>query len=220
MHPSEGIAVALGAFPVATAFSSHASTPAMLRVVPFVALFFVSGVLATGLQAQPVSVRTADSQITYAGTSPLHDWTGTSRRVTGSIEFDRAVPARSSFTIQAPVASFDSGNGTRDRNMRKATEATRFPTVRFRSRSIQVRSWNGRAGARSGRWRVTGDLTFHGRTRRVLVDVQARESRGRFVATGSFPVDLSDYGVDRPGVGPVKIADRITLSFEIVAPLR
>lgn len=192
----------------------------MLRFLSLAAILVASGAMATGLHAQPVSVRTAASQITYAGTSALHDWTGTSRRVTGTVDLDRAAPARSSFTIQAPVASFDSGNGRRDRTMREATEVSRFPTVRFTSRSIQVRSWNGRSGARSGRWRVTGDLTFHGRTRRVRVDVEAREANGRFVATGSFPISLADYGVERPGIGPVKIGDEIVLSFEIVAPLR
>ncbi|MEL6616398.1 MAG: YceI family protein [Bacteroidota bacterium] len=192
----------------------------MLRLLSVLALILASGALATGLHAQPVSVRTAGSQITYAGTSALHDWTGTSRRVTGTVDLDRSAPARSSFTIQAPVSSFDSGNGTRDRKMREATEASRFPTVRFASRSIQVRSWSGSAGARSGRWRVTGDLTFHGRTRRVSVNVEARESRGRFIATGTFPISLAAYGVERPGIGPVKIGDQITLSFEIVAPLQ
>lgn len=169
--------------------------------------------------AQPLPVLSSESSITYSGTSPLHDWEGTSQRVTGRLDLDREVPARSQLAIEAPVASFDSGNRTRDRTMREATEADRFPTVRFASQSIQVRSWSGSPGSRTGRWRVTGTLTFHGVSRTVSVDVAAREQRGRFIATGSFPIDLSDYGVDRPGVGPVKIGDRIRLSFTIVGRL-
>ena len=186
----------------------------MLRLLPLALLAFV---VASGASAQNLRVNGSASSITYEGTSALHDWDGTSRSVSGIVRLNAQSPARTSFTISAPVASFDSGNGSRDRKMREATETERFPTVTFASQSIQVRSWDGAAGAKRGRWRVTGDLTLHGRTRRTSVDVEVRQQNGRFIATGGFPISLAAYGVERPGVGPVKIGDTITLSFRIVA---
>ncbi|MEM1054190.1 MAG: YceI family protein [Bacteroidota bacterium] len=186
----------------------------------FLFLLVAGAALAVApVRAQTMSVLTSESSITYDGTSPIHDWDATSRRVTGTLRLNASDPAQSSFVLQAPVASFDSGNRTRDRNMREATEADRFPNVRFSSGAIVVRSWSGSPGARQGRWRVSGSLTFSGVRRTVTVEVNAREERGRFIATGRFPISLSDFDVDRPGIGPVKIGDEIQLSFEVVGRL-
>ena len=115
------------------------------------------------------------------------------------------------------MASFDSGNRRRDRKMREVTEAARFPTVRFTSTRIEAVRWSGAPGARTGRWRATGRLELHGvaRTRTVVLDVAERG--GRLSFRGAFDVALADHGIERPGVGPVKIGRTIRVRLSLVA---
>ena len=54
----------------------------------------------------------------------------------------------------------------------KVLDAGRFPEIRFRSTAVEP------AGA--GRWTVRGDLTLHGQTRPVKLDVQSQN--GHFKA--------------------------------------
>lgn len=171
-----------------------------------------------GAQA-PVAVLAAESEISYSGTSVLHGWTGTSRRVSGTLRLDLAQPARSAITVRAPVASFGSGNGARDRKMREVTHAARHPDVVFTARTVRADAWAGAPGSRRGQWTVAGDLAFAGTTRSYTVQVAVREENGRFVAEGAFPVSLTAHGVERPRLGPIPIGDTIQLRFAIRAPL-
>ncbi len=116
-----------------------------------------------------------------------------------------------------PVASFDSGIGARDRKMRDVTEAVRFPDVTFVSRTARPESWAGAPGSRRGRWRIAGDLTFHGVTRPAEALVDVREDGTALVAEGGFEVSLTAHGVARPRLGPAAIGDVIRLAFSVVA---
>src|SRR6056297_3497691 len=84
-----------------------------------------------------VTVDSTRSVIDYTGSAVAHDWTGTSRTVTGRLQLDLATPDSSRVDLQAPVASFDSGNNRRDRKMRAVTEASAYPLVRFQSTEIR-----------------------------------------------------------------------------------
>ena len=164
--------------------------------------------LASAVAAQPTPVGPG-SEISYQGSALLHDWVGTSTAVAGALDLDLDRPERSTVRLTVPVASFDSGNGARDRKMREATEADRFPTVTFVSTSVVPERWDGAPGRRSGRWTVRGGLTFHGVTRPVVARVDVVERGGAVTASPAFDVDMTDFGVERPGLGPAKVADRL-----------
>jgi len=90
---------------------------------------------------------------------------GQFRDFDGSINIDRANPAKSSveFTIQAK--SIDTGSERRDNHLRGADffDVEKFPTITFKSTSVAARS--------KDVFDVTGDLTMHGVTRRVTLPV-------------------------------------------------
>jgi polyisoprenoid-binding protein YceI len=199
------------------------------RLVPSRILsLLLAGIVLAGwaggaaVQAQPVHavVDSSDSRIDYTGSAVLHDWTGTSRDVSGSIAVTPTAPAGSSVEIRAPVASFDSGNDRRDGNMREVTEVESYPTVRFRSTDVRPKQW-GRAGSGyAGTWEVAGELTFHGETHELTTDVTVRvEEGGRVRAETEFPVSLTKYGIDRPALAWVApINDVIRVDVQIAAP--
>lgn len=175
------------------------------------ALAIALALSAAAAVAQPTPVGPG-SELSYRGSALLHDWVGTSTAVTGTLDLDLDRPERSTVRLTVPVASFDSGNGARDRKMLEATAADRFPTVTFVSTSVAPERWGGAPGRRAGRWTVRGGLTFRGVTRPVVARVDVVE-RGRAVtASPAFDIDMTDFGVERPGIGPAKVADRLRFS--------
>ena len=174
-------------------------------------------VLPTRAQPRSFHVDVQASVVEYTGSAPLHDWTGTSREASGRLDLDLDAPSQSRVEVRVPVASFDSGNGRRDRKMRDITDSDAHPDVTFASTAIEPALWGQTGSGQGGRWRVRGDLTFHGVTRAVEVPVRVSAEGGAFRAEGDFEISLEAYDVPRPKLAFVPIADTIRIRFELVA---
>ncbi len=87
----------------------------------------------------------------------------------------------------------------------KVLDAERFPEIRFRSTRVT------RDGAG---WRVDGELTLRGQTRRLTLGVT--EAGGRYL--GSVKLKQRDFGITPVTVagGTVKVKDELQLEFAIV----
>ena len=187
--------------------------------LPAMAALAFSGALAPNASAQTVHV-SSGSTMTYTGSAPLHDWSGTSSEVSGTLVLDLDRPSRSTVRLSIPVASFDSGNGSRDEKMRDITRAGRFPTVTFASTSIEADAWRGSAADRSSRWLVRGTVQMNGHSHAVDARVDVRESGGRFTARPVFEIRMSDLGIERPRIGPLKTSDTLRFEGDVRARLR
>lgn len=170
------------------------------------------GPVAAPAQLVTTRVDARTSEISYAGSSFVHDWEGTSRRVTGTLAVDMARPEASRIEISAPVESFDSGNENRDSNMLDAVEAERYPNVSFVSSQITA--------GQGGTWTVRGTLSFHGRTKQIEIPVRVSGQNGVFEGSGTFPISLTEFKVKRPKLLLKPIADEIQVTFTIRAPLK
>lgn len=84
-------------------------------------------------------------------------------------------------------------------------DSAKFPEIRFRSLTVE------KAG--EGKWRVHGDLTLHGETRPVLVEVDGGSGHYR----GSATVRQTDFGIKpvSAGGGAIKVKDEVRVEFEI-----
>jgi polyisoprenoid-binding protein YceI len=165
------------------------------------------------------SIVTEQSTLAYTGRHAVHDWTGTSRVVTGTVTVDLADPAQSTVVVTVPVESFDSGNGRRDRKMRDLVEADRFPEVHFTSTAVAVEAWTETADGYQGTWRIQGTLAFHGRTHPVEIPATVRVTDGQLEAVCDFQVSLEQFEVHRPRLLFVPIGDVLTLEGILRAPL-
>ena len=89
----------------------------------------------------------------------------------------------------------------------KVLDSGRFPEVRFHSTAVEA--------AGQGRWTVQGNLTFHGLTRLVKVDVQGQAGHYQ----GSAELKQKDFGIEpvSGGGGAVKTKNELRVEFEIVA---
>jgi len=86
-------------------------------------------------------------------------------------------------------------------------DAERYPTIAFRSTNIE-------AGA-SDRWTVAGDLTLHGQTRPVTLQVSKIDATH---FRGTTTLAQSAFGITplRIAGGIVRVKDDVRIEFEIV----
>lgn len=69
----------------------------------------------------------------------------------------------------------------------------------------------GAESAGQGRWTLRGNLTLHGQTRPVTVQVTLKE--GRY--TGESTVKLTDFGIKPPGKAGVRAKDEVKIEFDV-----
>ncbi|MEO6095306.1 MAG: YceI family protein [Fibrobacteria bacterium] len=148
-----------------------------------------------------------ESTLTYRMAHPMHKFAGVSRDVKCLVELS---PDTLSSVIQvsAAVSSFDSKNSSRDSHAMEAVQSRKFPRVEFASDSIKS-SGEGYA--------VWGKLTFHGQVRPVTFQVTPKQLPGKIEIMGGFDVKLSDFGVERPRLMFVPVADKLGISFDLFA---
>ncbi len=84
----------------------------------------------------------------------------------GTLEFDPADPTRASVNVTLPLASLNTGVPALDEHLRSEDffEVAKFPTVTFRSTKVE-------RGDGKDRLKVTGELSLHGVTKPVTLDV-------------------------------------------------
>ena len=84
----------------------------------------------------------------------------------GTLEFDPADPTRASVQVTIPLSSLNTGVPALDEHLRSEDffEVAKFPTATFRSTKVE-------RGAGKDRLKVTGELSLHGVTKPVTLDV-------------------------------------------------
>lgn len=118
--------------------------------------------------------------------------------------------------VEVDLRTLRSDNGIRDNALRtRGLESDRFPTASF-SLTQPVALPEGVLDGEGATATVTGDLTVHGVTREVAVEVEAELSGDAAVVVGRAPVRLGDFGIDPPtGLSVVSIADEGLFEFQI-----
>jgi hypothetical protein len=89
----------------------------------------------------------------------------------------------------------------------KVLDSEKFPQIRFRSTSVEKLA--------TGKWKIRGDLTLHGQTHPVEVEVSSNQ--GHYL--GSATVRQKDFGVTpvTAGGGTIKVKNEVRISFDIMA---
>lgn len=137
-----------------------------------------------------------------------------------TLRLDTADLGRSAVEVDIEAASIDTGVADRDNHLRSPDflDAQKFPTLRYRSRRVEVLS--------PERLRVVGDLTIRDVTREVPLEVeyggQGKDPWGNqrvgFTATASL--NRKDFGLAWNQVletGGVLVADRVDVEIELQA---
>jgi polyisoprenoid-binding protein YceI len=139
---------------------------------------------------------------------------------TGTLEFDEANPAASRLEVEIDVASIDTREPQRDAHLRSPDffDAAKYPHITFKAA--------GAAPAGSRRFRVNGDLTIHGVSRPVTLDVEyagrVKDPWGgeRAGFSARTTINRKDYGLTWNQViegGGIMVDDKVEISIEAEA---
>jgi polyisoprenoid-binding protein YceI len=124
----------------------------------------------------------------------------------------------SAVDVEVDLTTLDSDSDQRDGALRRrGLESDRFPTATF-SLIEPVALPAGLAEVEAGRGTVssTGELTIHGVTNEVTIELEAELQGDTAVVVGSAPISLADYGIDPPtGFSVLSIADQGTFEFQL-----
>jgi polyisoprenoid-binding protein YceI len=109
-------------------------------------------------------------------------------------------------SAQVDVTTFDSGNSNRDSHAMEVIDAITYPAVAFTSDSIIQHGDS---------LTMTGNLTFHGITRDIVVGAITTWSPNKLIIEGGFAISLTAFNVERPSLLLVPVKD--TLKFSVNA---
>jgi polyisoprenoid-binding protein YceI len=138
-------------------------------------------------------------------------------KVSGTVQYDAANVAKSSIQATIDVASVNTRVEARDNDLRAHFfDVEKYPTITFQSKKVEA--------AGTGKLKVTGDLTIHGVTKEVVLDVDGpnvapkdQQGNQRMGASATTKINRMDYGVSgAPGVAGDEIT--ITIDIEMIKP--
>src|SRR5262249_14022132 len=143
-------------------------------------------------------------------------------KVSGTLEFDPANPAASSVDVTIDAASINTGVTDRDNHLRSADflDVANHPNITFKSSNVEAKG--------DTHAKVTGDLTIHGVTKSVVLDVEFLgqtgspfgDTRAGFEATTS--INREDFGLTwnvALEAGGVLVGKEIKLNIDAEAVL-
>jgi polyisoprenoid-binding protein YceI len=141
-------------------------------------------------------------------------------KVSGTIKFDSANPANSSVEATIDAASIDTHDPQRDTHLKSDDffDVGKFPTLTFRSKRIEVHIDGGK---------VTGDLTMHGVTEEITLDVEGptpenKDPWGKY-RIGLFAttkLSRKDFGLTWNSAletGGVLVGDEVKITIDVEA---
>ena len=141
--------------------------------------------------------------------------------VEGTIEFDSQNPTDSRVEAVINTSKINTLDENRDAHLRSADflDAEKFPTMTFKSKRI--------AAAGEGEWKVTGDLTLHGVTKEVVLNVEGPTAEGkdpfgnvRIGASATTKIKRSEFGLSWNAAletGGILVGDDLKIEVEISA---
>jgi polyisoprenoid-binding protein YceI len=138
-------------------------------------------------------------------------------KTTGTVVYDPADVSKTQIDVSIDAVSVDTRVQMRDNDLRSPNflDVQKYPTLTFKSKKAES------AGA--GKLKITGDLTIHGVTKEVVLDVDGptppTPAMGgiRMGAEATTRINRKDFGVNgAPGAVGDEI--QITLDVEVTRP--
>jgi polyisoprenoid-binding protein YceI len=148
--------------------------------------------------------------------SSLHPIHGEAAGLEGYLEvtvtdgqLDLSQPAE--LHVELPVDRLKSGNPLQDRELQRRIDADRFRKVSGDARKVQEADGD-------GRYRVNGDVSFHGATRTMEGDIRVSASDDRtLVVEGEQIFDIRDFNLKPPKILMFRVEPEVTVRIRVTA---
>lgn len=180
----------------------------------FVDVLFMAGVCAAETQTWQIDPVHSSSQfsVSHLGIATVR---GVFEKTTGTVTYDPSDPTKTQIDATLDATTVNTRIEMRDKDLRSPNflDVAKYPTITFKSKKTEV------AGA--GKLKITGDLTIHGVTKEVLLDVEGPSKPvnamggERMGAEATTKINRRDFGVNgAPGVAGDEIS--IILDVELM----
>jgi polyisoprenoid-binding protein YceI len=188
----------------------------LLILISALALAASAVAQANNYQIDPAH-SSAQFSVRHLGVSTVR---GAFMKVSGSAKYDPSDASKGSLDATIETTSVDTRVEMRDNDLRSANflDVQKYPTITFHSKSSKA--------AGTGKLQIVGDLTIHGVTKEVTLDVEGptaeiKDPWGnmRIGASASTKINRKDFGVNgAPGV----VGDDITITIdaELIRPAK
>ena len=146
---------------------------------------------------------------------------GQFQKTSGTITTNGNDPASAKIDVTIDSSSVDTRVEKRDAHLKSPAflDVDKFPTITFKSTKVEA--------AGPGKWKVTGDLTLHGVTKPVVLDVEQSGTpihdpmgNTRAGASATTKINRSDFGLtwNQPlEAGGVLVGDEVAISIDVEA---
>jgi polyisoprenoid-binding protein YceI len=164
-----------------------------------------------------------DPKHTAAGFAVKHLMISTVRGqfkgVTGTVTVDDQDVSKSIVDVTIDATTVDTGEPARDKDLKSDHffDVANYPTLTFKSKKVEQVS--------AGRLKVTGDLTIHGVTKEVVLDVEGpsppiKDPQGntRVAINATTKVNRQDFGVKwnaNIDGGGVVVSDDVSITIDM-----
>ncbi len=144
---------------------------------------------------------------------------GAFTKVNGTIQFDDKDISKSSVEVTIDADSVDTRVPNRDKDLRSDHffDVQKYPTITFKSTKVEQ--------VEPGKLKVTGDLTIHGVTKAVVLDVEGPTAavkdpwgNQRAAANASTKINRQDYGVKWNATmdgGGLVVGDDVAITIDL-----
>lgn len=191
-----------------------------MKLSPVIALLVIASPVFA--QSRASQVWTIDPNHTSAGFAVKHMLVSTVRgrfeKVSGTIQLDEKNPGAMAVNVVIDAASVNTGVERRDADLRSANffEVAKYPTITFVSKKTDVLD--------ATHLKVTGDLTMHGVTKPVVLDVETSPpiKQGptlRVGASATTKINRHDWDLNYSKMmeaAPI-VGDEITITIDVEA---
>jgi polyisoprenoid-binding protein YceI len=139
---------------------------------------------------------------------------GRTSAVTGQITVDGTRVTAGDFSVD--LTTVQSDESRRDNQFQgRIMDTATYPTATFKlAQPIELSSLPADGATISAK--AQGQLTLHGTTRQVTVDVSAQRSAGSIRLSGQIPVTFADWNIPNPSFGPASTEDHGLIEFLLV----
>jgi polyisoprenoid-binding protein YceI len=144
---------------------------------------------------------------------------GAFTKVSGTVQLDDKDVSKSSVEVTIDAASVDTRVPNRDKDLRSDHffDVEKYPTLTFKSTKVEQ--------VEAGKLKVTGDLTIHGVTKPVVLDVEGPTApmkdpwgNQRAAVSATTKINRQDFGVKWNATmdgGGVVVGDDVAITIDV-----
>lgn len=147
-------------------------------------------------------------RVEFVSNVPLHSFTGVSDQLVGRIDLDG-----NTVDFYVDLNTLDTGNGKRDKDMRKTLDTSKYPFAEFFG-AFATQPDPQKAGPQDVE--VRGRFTIHGVSKTISVPGKVTFGPQGMRVQAAWILRLDDYNIEPPSLLIIKVDEEQEISLDIL----